>query len=385
MDTPKLLFSLIRSELMGNELSLDIKNSIHMESLTELYSLAAKHDLAHFLGNTLSNVGLLQSDKISEAFKKATLMAVYRYERSKYELRQICETLNNAQIPFIPLKGAVIRDYYPQPWMRTSCDIDILVHEEDLYKAVSCLVSDCKYVAAEKRNYHDISMHSPSGVHLDLHFNIRENTETLDRVLDNVWQYATISPGMPYKYEMTNEFLLFHVIAHLSYHFVNGGCGIRPIIDLWLLKKALTIDKSILTTLLSEAKLLRFYESVRELAATWLENEAYTDIVKQMEDYVLRGGVYGTLRNKVLVQQQKKNGKMAYIIQRVFMPYDKLKYLYPVIIRHRWLIPFVQIHRWFNIIFSGRTKRSMKELSYTANISKSQADEINIFLSEIGL
>ena len=147
----------------------------------------------------------------------------------------------------------------------------------------------------------------------------------------------------------------------------------------------MTIDKSILTTLLSEAKLLRFYESVRELAAIWLENEAYTDIVKQMEDYVLRGGVYGTLRNKVLVQQQKKNGKMAYIIQRVFMPYDKLKYLYPVIIRHRWLIPFVQIHRWFNIIFSGRAKRSMRELSYTTNISKSQADEIKIFLSEIGL
>ena len=65
MDTPKLLFSLIRSELMGNELSLDIKNSIHMESLTELYSLSAKHDLTHFLGNTLSNAGLLQSDKIS--------------------------------------------------------------------------------------------------------------------------------------------------------------------------------------------------------------------------------------------------------------------------------------------------------------------------------
>ena len=166
---------------------------------------------------------------------------------------------------------------------------------------------------------------------------------------------------------------------------MNGGCGIRPVIDLWLLEKALTIDKSILTTLLSEAKLLRFYESVKRLAAVWLEEEAYTDIVKHMEDYVLQGGVYGNLHNKVLVQQQKKNGKMAYILQRVFVPYDKLKYLYPVIIKHRWLIPFVQIHRWFNIIFSGRAKRSMQELSYTTNISKSQAEEMKAFLDEIGL
>lgn len=385
MDTPKLLFSLIRSELTGNELSLEIRNNIHMDSLAELYLLSAKHDLAHFLGNTLSNAGLLQSDKISETFKKATLLAVYRYERSKYELRQICDTLNSAKIPFVPLKGAVIRDYYPHPWMRTSCDIDILVHEEDLDKAVSCLIAECKYVAAEKKKYHDISMRSPSGVHLELHFNIKEGIETIDRVLDTVWNHVTISSEMDHKYEMSNEFLLFHVIAHLSYHFVNGGCGIRPVIDLWLLEKALTIDKSILTTLLSEAKLLRFYESVKRLAAVWLEEEAYTDIVKHMEDYVLQGGVYGNLHNKVLVQQQKKNGKMAYILQRVFVPYDKLKHLYPVIIKHRWLFPFVQIHRWFNIIFSGRAKRFKQELSYITNISKSQADEMKTFLDEIGL
>lgn len=385
MDTPNLLFSLIRSELTGNELSLEIKNSIHMDSLAELFSLSAKHDLAHFLGNTLSNAGLLQSDNSSEAFRKATLMAVYRYERSKYELRQICEALNSAKIPFVPLKGAVIRDYYPQPWMRTSCDVDILVHEEDLDKAVSCLIAEFKYVAAEKKNYHDISMRSPSGVHLELHFNIREDIETIDRVLDTVWQYTKASSDMAYRYEMTNEFLLFHIIAHLSYHFVNGGCGIRPVIDLWLLEKALTIDKSILTTLLSEAKLNRFYESVKRLAAVWLEEEAYTNITKQMENYILQGGVYGNLHNKVLVQQQKKNGKMAYILQRVFAPYDKLKYLYPVIIKHRWLIPFVQIHRWFNIIFSGRTKRSMQELQYNSNVSKSQADEMKAFLDEIGL
>lgn len=385
MDTPKLLFSLIRSELTGNELSLEIKNSIHTDALAELYSLSGKHDLAHFLGNTLSNAGLLHGDKASEAFRKATLMAVYRYERSQYELRQICETLNNANIPFIPLKGAVIRDRYPQPWMRTSCDIDILVHEEDLDKAVSCLVSDCKYVAAEKKNYHDISLHSPSGVHLELHFNIREDIETLDRVLDTVWQYTTISPEMAFKYEMTNEFLLFHIIAHLSYHFVNGGCGIRPVIDLWLLEKALPIDNSILNTLLSEAKLLRFYASVKALAATWLEDEAYTDTVKQMEDYVLHGGVYGTLQNKVLLQQQQKNGKFAYMMHRIFLPYDKLKLLYPIIIKRCWLTPFVQVHRWFKIVFGGRAKRSIRELSYNSNISKSQADEMKIFLDEIGL
>ena len=72
MDTSKLLFSLIRSELMGNEIALEVKNCINMDSLAELYSLSAKHDLAHFLANTLSNAGLLQNDKVSESFESVS-------------------------------------------------------------------------------------------------------------------------------------------------------------------------------------------------------------------------------------------------------------------------------------------------------------------------
>ena len=385
MDTAELLFALIRSELKGTEINAEIKNSISADTLEKLYALSAKHDLAHVLGNALSKAGMLSDDDLSEKFKRTTLTAFYRYEQSEYELGKICEALSEAQIPFVALKGAVIRKYYREPWLRTSCDIDILIHKEDLEKAVSLLVSDYKYIADEKENYHDVSLRSPVGVHLELHFSIKEDIENLDRVLDNVWQYVTASSEMNYKNEMTNEFLLFHIIAHLSYHFTSGGCGIRPIIDLWLLEKNLTLDKEILNTLLSEAKLIRFYENVRRLAAIWLDGEAYTDIAKRMEAYVLRGGVYGTLQNKVLVQQQKTSGKLGYIIQRIFLPYNKLKQLYPVVVRHRWLFPFLQVRRWCRIIIKGRAKRSMQELTYSANISKSTADEMKKFLDELGL
>lgn len=73
------------------------------------------------------------------------------------------------------------------------------------------------------------------------------------------------------------------------------------------------------------------------------------------------------------------------MMHRIFLPYDKLKLLYPIIIKRCWLTPFVQVHRWFKIVFGGRAKRSIRELSYNSNISKSQADEMKIFLDEIGL
>ncbi|MDO5139153.1 MAG: nucleotidyltransferase family protein, partial [Oscillospiraceae bacterium] len=33
----------------------------------------------------------------------------------------ICSALDNGNIDYVPLKGSVIKDLYPEPWMRTSC------------------------------------------------------------------------------------------------------------------------------------------------------------------------------------------------------------------------------------------------------------------------
>ena len=71
----------------------------------------------------------------------------------------------------MPLKGSVLRASYPQDWMRTSCDIDILVHREDLERAVELLVEKKQY-RREVTNLCDVSLYAPSGVHLELHYDL---------------------------------------------------------------------------------------------------------------------------------------------------------------------------------------------------------------------
>ena len=79
------------------------------------------------------------------------MTAVYRYERINYELNCLTEALNQAEMPFIPLKGSILRQYYPEPWMRTSCDIDILVREEDIDAATQAIEKKLGY-EYESRN-----------------------------------------------------------------------------------------------------------------------------------------------------------------------------------------------------------------------------------------
>ena len=64
-----------------------------------------------------------------------------------------------------------------------------------------------------------------------------ENIEKLDRALERVWDYASPIADGRMEHRLTNEYLVFHVLAHMAAHFINGGCGVKPFVDLYLLKK----------------------------------------------------------------------------------------------------------------------------------------------------
>ena len=132
----EIMIGTIRAQVCGSEYKID--KDITQEELNQLYILSKSQDMAHIVGAELEKQGILKSgDEVSEKFRKQQMIAIFRYERINYELEEICRVLEEAQIPHMPLKGSVIRKYYPEPWMRTSCDIDILVHESDLKKGAN--------------------------------------------------------------------------------------------------------------------------------------------------------------------------------------------------------------------------------------------------------
>ena len=90
------------------------------EELAKLYKLSKSHDLAHLVGDALTKNNLIGDGEVKAKFQRQIMLAVYRYEKINYELGRLRKVLNEAKIPFIPLKGSVLRKYYPEPWMRTS-------------------------------------------------------------------------------------------------------------------------------------------------------------------------------------------------------------------------------------------------------------------------
>ena len=212
-----VMFKLLRSVFNKEEQFSSDEIKTVKENLKPLFLLSKKHDIAHLIGYALLKNNLINKQTDAEVYAKFNqeqVLAVFRYERINYTLNELCDALENAQIEFIPLKGSVIRDYYPEPWMRTSCDIDILIHESDLEKAVEVLTNNYGYIEKGKDS-HDVSLFSPNNTHLELHYTLIEEDEVNSsaEVLKNVWKYAESKEGLKYHKILKDEYFYFYHIT----------------------------------------------------------------------------------------------------------------------------------------------------------------------------
>ena len=379
--TIRAMMDLIASEVCSMTIDKS-QYTLTDEELVKLYKLAKAHDLAHLVGDALIKNDLIEDGEIKTKFQKQIMLSVYRYEKINYELGRLREAMNEAKIPFIPLKGSVLRRYYPEPWMRTSCDIDVLVHEEAVDQTAQIIVDKLGYTY-EKKQYHDISLMSDGGVHLELHHTIKENKANIDALLSECWDYAV--PSDDYECCFINEFFFFHQIAHASYHFLHGGCGVRPILDLYLLQRKMPFDSAVLDEMLERSGIKKFFEAAKALSEVWFGSGEHTDVTCRMEDYLLRGGVYGSTANSMAVGQQKEKGRLGYIINRIWLPYELLCITYPRLKGRKYLQLFYEIKRWLRIFNPEARTHKKRDLDAIKKLSAKHKSDVNCMLNELGL
>ncbi len=378
----EILFSLVRSAMTGKP--LPDMNGVEAV-LPQIQKVAHIHDIGHLVAMGIEQ-NLPLEGNTKQWVKEEILRAMYRFRRQKDAADKLCGILEEEKIPFIPLKGTIICQYYPEAWMRTSCDTDILIHEEDLGRAVECLTERHGY-AQDAKGSHDVALTHENGAHLELHYTLMEDgvASESSQVLSRVWESTVLKADKRFWREMTDEMFYFYHIAHMAKHFENGGCGIRTFIDLWLLDRLEGVDTEKRDALLQEGKLWKFAEAARNLSRVWMQSASQDAVTAQMEDFILRGGVYGTIENRVSVQQQQRGGAWRYAVSRLFLPYDVIKFHYPVLNKYPWLLPVMEVRRWLDLAFGGKVRSSYRELKQNSTIPADQATKTRAFLDSIGL
>ena len=379
----ELMFALIRYEVCDMGLFADFEKSLTPDIISKAFELAYPQDMSHIIASAALNLGIDIPDELKQKLERSQMTAVYRHALLRHELARVCATLEEEKIPYIPLKGSVLRSYYKRPEMRTSCDIDVFVSEENLDRAAKAFEERLSY-ELDVRTPHDVAFYSKSKTHVELHFDLIERDEKVKCVLERVWELSH-TDGNEYRHLMNRELFFAYHVAHMAKHFMGGGCGLRPLLDLWIIEHKMGYDKAVAEELVSAMGLEKFAREALALSEVWFSGKEPTATTKQMEDYILGGGVYGSAENRMAAMQTVRGGKFRYVMGRIFLPFSRLKKIYPRLEKYPILLPYYEVKRWLSYLSRKGISAGRSELKAYSSVADEKQISVSALFKELEL
>ena len=379
--TQQELIDIIRFEICGTPLP----EGFSVSDEDALIRMAKKHDLTHMVYDALTRNGLPCSSSFA---MQQYYASIWRAEQMTHELSSMTDVFQAEGIDIMPLKGAVMRPMYPESWMRTSADIDVLFRKDDFDRACAILKDKLGYTEdQEERSSHHISFRTPANdIHVEAHHELFSDIHLGQAVLDimpEIWFQARPEDGQQHLMRMSDACFYFYHIAHMTKHLVKGGgCSIRGLIDLWLLDRLPQKDETGRRELLERSGLDTFARTMSAMSEAWFADGMVPS--EELEQFILTGYMYGNMQNQVALGVDSY-GAGKYALKRIFLPYDLLKQFYPVIQKHKILTPVFEVVRWTRIFRKDYRKRLRNQTETLLHTGRGEVEQIGRIKQVLGI
>ena len=382
MTLTDLTFSVFQSALFSAPLGENEKKALENENTVKmLLYVCNQHTMAHLLYDVFVENGIPTTETTKKRLQQQRDSAIFLCEQFQYELEEISALFEREKIDFIPLKGSVLRQHYPQRWHRTSGDLDILIKKEDRARADALLEKELSYTAKDVGEGAVTHFYTPTGLLIELHDDIQE-FEDDGAFCQEVWNSAIRKTKRHLC--MTDEAFYLHHLVHMKKHLLEGGCGIRFFLDLWFLQN-IPHDKTKRAEGLKKHRLSKMNEGVVALAKVWFGGKTHTEETKRLEKYVLKSGTFGTEENKVSSIQVRNPWKFKDILKMIFLPYDQLRHVFPVLKKHKYLYPVLTVWRWIYLPFRGMSSKSKKHIKEIFKPNEEKQNEVKKLFTDLEL
>lgn len=308
------------------------------------------------------------------------------------KMKEIFEAFLENKIEFLPLKGLVLRNYYPYPELRSMGDGDIYINRKDLDRASQILIQhDYKQLSINEKH---INFGHPSNLWVELHFHLvskytfpKYSEAFEEKILkDNV--QAMVCDTLVCVPQ--NEDQLIFMLLHMAGHMRSTGIGLRQLADIYVLvkrnKEEINWDNIYLKT--KEFGLETFTNAIFKLLNTCFKLEAPEPFIQEkssdkVSDKLLQdifsGGSFGNKdRSRIiffLKNHYKKNNSRENFISFLFPSASKLCEKYTYLKRNSLLLPLAWIQRIVNGIL--RKDFSLKEKSFLVFSQENSSQDLN--------
>lgn len=285
----------------------------------------------------------------------------------KFEENGIC---------YMPLKGAILKQLYPDPLLRSSCDLDIFYKQEDTEKVNKALADLGFDFISDSHNH---MVHQINGmVTIEMHHHLfSHNKDMVDYYADNIWK--RLIKVSDYRYDFTDEDFYLFLLLHMHKHFTSSGFGVRSLLDVYIYNQHKSLDKIHLDKIYNKLGVTKFVHAIEKLADFWFNDGGSDELTLKLQSHIFDSGVYGTVKNSTLIQINKTN-KFKYFFSRAFPPFSDMKKLYPSLQKCVLHLPFTYIHRLITALFSKKHKEKarleLKNMTSTPNNESAKLDKL---------
>ena len=360
MDSQVLgLIALVRAALTGKarELPADF-------DLEQAYDAINKHNIAVM---ALEGAALCGVDKKLPVMQKLFVQAfaaIARVEEQDRCAAELFAAFEAAQIDFMPVKGALLRDLYPKREYRSMGDMDILIRTEQ-YDRVREVMEGLGYSAGEEDDH--AYVWRKGALMLELHKRlIPSYHEDYYDYFGSGWQLAQKSDAN--RYVMRDEDHYLFVFAHFAKHYRGGGVGIRQMCDLWLMREKMReMDADYICRELDKLNLLEFHNNIFQTLNVWLADASATEKTDHITIVIYHSGAFGQLEERMLgegalmVGERRPSAGTRYrnVWGRMFLPIGEMGNKYPVLRKYPVLLPLMWVYRGGYILLreSWKVKR----------------------------
>ena len=318
------------------------------EGLTQedLLDIAMSGQMQYPFASSLLKLGL--SEENAEKARMMLKASTFKTFTQMLTAEQITKAFEENGIRHQTLKGAIMKKLYPSPEIREMSDIDLVVYDESLDKAAAVLEG------LGYKNHGIIKHHmiftSPSNVHVEVHWCLfDQNADRKQYVYFKDNFKATLKEGCKYTYEFGVEDFYVYMISHMSKHFFETGCGIRPLLDIYVYRNKLgdKMDNAYLKGELSKLGIKDFDDNMTELAYIWMDNKECPEFYEKLFAYMVDSGIYGKSENGVWGQLAKEVGELNgnCKVRYYFPSLDFMKEKYPWLSKAPYLLPAAWVIR----------------------------------------
>lgn len=315
--------------------------------LDKMYALAKAHGMSNILFEFVKKNYGTNSDEYAE-YEKQNDLQNYKYIFLDKEYNAFKKAMNTANVRYIPLKGAVVRELYPSPELREMSDMDIFA--EDLNEVRKYLTG--RGFEFEVKGHHDVYKKTP-GLCFEIHRTLvdKQRDTGFDEYLKDPWKYAVCISGGEYRLTAENEYI--YLAAHLYGHFHQGGTGIRTVLDLYLYKEKNKLDFEYINSVLEKCGIAEFTANIQDLAECWFGGGEETPLSDELGEYVITSGAYGKIGRLNMDLSKQNSTKTEHIKKTVkrklFLNRNEILKRYPWA-KRRLLLPSAYAVRIIDVI-----------------------------------